>query len=142
MGESMSAGLFRLSGTVERDPRIDAVFALGDAALGALGRRWFECMRRLGPDVREVFHDGLATACIADAPFAAVGVFTRHVNVAFFQGATLPDPARLLRGTGVRMRHVKVPPGEDIDAAALEALIVAAYEDMRARVGRADDGET
>jgi hypothetical protein len=32
------------------------------------------------------------------------------------------------------MRHVRLPAGEDIDEDALEALIVAAYEDMKARV--------
>lgn len=32
------------------------------------------------------------------------------------------------------MRHVKLGPGREVDAAALEKLIGTAYEDMRARV--------
>jgi hypothetical protein len=32
------------------------------------------------------------------------------VNVGFFHGATLPDPARLLQGTGKFKRHVKLRP--------------------------------
>ena len=39
--------------------------------------------------------------------FAYVNVFRDHVNVGFFHGAFLSDPAGLLEGTGKRMRHVK-----------------------------------
>jgi hypothetical protein len=56
------------------------------------------------------------------------------VNVGFFQGAALPDPARLLQGTGKRMRHVKLRPGTAIDAASLRKLIEMAYSDIKARV--------
>lgn len=61
-------------------------------------------------------------------------VYTAHINVGFFRGVDLPDPSGLLEGTGRIMRHVKLRPGAAIDAAALSALITAAYADMRARV--------
>ena len=79
-------------------------------------------------------HDGLATACVDDAPFAYVGVFTAHVNVGFFHGAGLPDPASLLEGTGRHMRHVKLTAGATCNESALEALITAAYNDIRMRL--------
>ena len=79
-------------------------------------------------------HDGYATACVEDAPFAYVGVFRDHVNVGFFHGAALPDPEGLLQGTGKSMRHVKVKPGLDLDRSALDALIAAAYLDIIARL--------
>ena len=63
-----------------------------------------------------------------------VNVFTSHVNVGFFHGAALPDPARLLQGTGKFMRHVKLRPGTATNAAALSRLIDAAYSDIKARV--------
>ena len=91
-------------------------------------------MRRCGPDVRELMHDGLATACVGDAPFAYVGVFTQHINVGFFHGASLPDRAALLEGAGRHMRHVKIRPGPAFDELALEALITAAYSDVRTRL--------
>ena len=49
-------------------------------------------------------------------------------------GAELNDPTGLLVGSGKRMRHVKVKPGVDLDSAALAALIVAAYEDIKLRL--------
>jgi hypothetical protein len=91
-------------------------------------------MRSCGADVRELMHDGLATACVGDAPFAYVGVFTAHVNVGFFHGAGLPDRAKLLLGSGRHMRHVKLRPGVAFDESALEALVTAAYADVRMRV--------
>ena len=79
-------------------------------------------------------HDGYPTVCVEDAPFAYVGAFRAHVNVGFFHGAELPDPASLLQGTGKYMRHVKIKPGSALDGASLEALINSAYRDIVARL--------
>ena len=57
-----------------------------------------------------------------------------HVNVGFFHGVALPDPARLLQGAGKFMRHVKLRPGTPINVTALSRLIDAAYSDIKARV--------
>jgi hypothetical protein len=79
-------------------------------------------------------HDGCPVVCLGDAPFGYVNVFTSHVNVGFFHGASLSDPARLLQGTGKFMRHVKLRPGTAVNAAALSRLIDLAYSDIKARV--------
>ncbi len=126
--------LFRLNGAVERDPAIDAWMKAHAGELGVIAHQWFEVMRKCGDEVRELLHDGCPTACLGDVPFAYVNVFTSHVNVGFFQGASLPDPARLLQGTGKFMRHVKLKPGTPTNAAALRRLIDAAYEDIKERV--------
>jgi len=126
--------LLRFSGAVERDPAIAKWLDSHAGEPGAIARTWFECMRRCGTDVRELMHDGFATVCVADAPFAYVGVFTAHVNVGFFHGTALPDSAGLLLGTGKYMRHVKIKPGLAHDDASLEALIASAYRDIVARL--------
>lgn len=126
--------LFRLNGTVERDPEIDRWLKEHRGELGAMARKWFEVMRRCGDEVREVLHDGCPTACLGDAAFGYVNVFTAHANVGFFQGSVLPDPSGLLQGTGKFMRHVKLKPGTAVDAAALSRLIEVAYADIKARV--------
>jgi hypothetical protein len=126
--------ILRLTGAVQRDPAIDAWLDTRIPELGAIARRWFSRMRECGDDVRELVHDGHPTACIGDAPFAYVGVFSAHVNVGFFNGAELDDPARLLEGSGRRMRHVKLRPGADVDAAALGALIAASYQQLWMRL--------
>ncbi len=102
--------------------------------MGAIAQRWFEVMRRCGDEVRELLHDGCPVACLGDAPFGYVNVFTSHVNVGFFHGAALRDPARLLEGTGKFMRHVKLRPGTAANTAELSRLIHAAYADIKDRV--------
>jgi hypothetical protein len=125
--------IFRLSGSLERDPAISAWMNEHSGELGAIARHWFALMRSCGDDVREVLHDGAPTACVADAAFAYVNAFKAHVNVGFFRGAELADPEGLLEGTGKYMRHVKLRPDGGIDAKALTRLIRLAYADMKRR---------
>jgi hypothetical protein len=126
--------LLRFDGTVERDPAIDAWLNERSGALGTMAREWFEVMRACGDEVREVLHDGCPVACLGDVPFGYVNVFTAHVNVGFFQGAGLPDPERLLQGTGKFMRHVKLRLDTPVNSGALSSLIEDAYADIKARV--------
>jgi hypothetical protein len=118
---------------VRRDASVDAWFSRPDDEMRRLAQPWFEEMRGCGADVRELLNDGHPIACVGDAAFGYVNAFTAHVNVGFFYGAALDDPAGLLQGTGKRMRHVKLPWGQPVNAGALSALIAAAYGDMRLR---------
>jgi hypothetical protein len=127
--------LFRLPSAVHRDPRIEAWFSDLANPHRLMVRPWFERMRACGPDVRELLHDGCPVACVEDAAFAYVNAFKAHGSIGFFQGAELANPAGLLEGEGRRMRHVKLRPGEATDADALSDLILAAYQDMRQRLG-------
>ena len=126
--------LFRISNTVERDPAIDAWMKEQAGELGSIARQWFDIMRRCGDEFRELMHDGCPVACVGDAPFGYVNAFKAHVNVGFFQGAELPDPAGLLEGSGKTMRHVKLRPGAAMNSAALRKLIDEAYSDIKARL--------
>jgi len=126
--------LLRFDGAVERNAAVDAWLSERAGELGAMAREWFEVMRECGDEVRELVHDRCPVACLGDAPFGYVNVFTAHVNVGFFHGAALKDPAGLLAGTGKRMRHVKLRPGTPTNAAALRDLIEGAYRDIKGRV--------
>lgn len=130
----MTSQLFLFPNASPRDPQVDAWLHHQPDSLSALAQHWFAVMRRCGKDVRELLHDGHPTACVGEAAFGYVNAFRAHVNVGFFRGAELDDPAGLLEGTGKFMRHVKLMPGRDVDHAALERLIATAYMDMQARV--------
>lgn len=107
--------------------------------LRPLVKTWFAHMRQCGADVRELMHDGCPTACVDEAAFAYVNAFKDHVNVGFFFGAFLDDPAQLLEGTGKRMRHVKLWPSRGMNDGALGQLIDAAYADIRMRLAKVMD---
>jgi len=126
--------ILRFPSAVPREPAIDAWLGVQRDDLRPLAETWFLRMRQCGSDVRELMHDGCPTACVGDAAFGYVNAFKDHVNVGFFFGALLNDPARLLEGTGKRGCHVKLWPGRDVDAAALAQLVDAAYADIRARL--------
>jgi hypothetical protein len=75
---------------------------------------------------------------VGDAAFGYVNAFSVHVNVGFFYGAMLDDPASLLEGAGKRMRHVKLRWAQQVNAVALSELIAAAYRDIRLRLRSAE----
>jgi hypothetical protein len=137
-GSDLLEKLLLFPSAVRRDPAVDAWFSAPDHELRRMALPWFERMRDCGADVRELLHDNLATACVGDAPFAYVGAFTAHVNVGFFHGAALDDPAGLLEGAGKRMRHVKLRWGRPVKDEALSELIETAYRDIQVRLGSAD----
>ena len=105
-----------------------------DVSLRSIAQKWFRIIQDVGPEVEAIFHDNYPIGCIEDAPFAYVNVYTFHVNVGFFYGAYLPDPAGILEGTGKHMRHVKLRPEIELDELALNILIVAAYKDIKTRL--------
>ena len=119
--------LLRFPSAVKEDPAIENWMHEHSGELGTIAQRWFTALRDCGDDVRELLHDGHPTVCVGDAAFAYVNAFKAHVNVGFFRGAEVADPERLLEGTGRFMRHVKLRPDRDVDAAALMKLIEAAY---------------
>lgn len=124
----------RFLDATKRDPAIDTWLRGLRDDLRPLAETWFAKMRACGDDVCELMHDGCPVACAEDVAFGYVNAFKAHVNVGFFNGASLDDPARLLIGTGKRMRHVKLRPGRELDLAALGDLIDAAYADAKIRL--------
>jgi hypothetical protein len=126
--------LFRFPSAVRHDPAIDAWISAQEQELGAIALAWFTRMRRCGADVRELMHDGCPVACVEDVAYAYVNVFASHVNVGFYLGADLDDPAGMLEGGGKRMRHVKLRPGVERDLTALGYLIEDAYADIKRRI--------
>ncbi|NQD36370.1 DUF1801 domain-containing protein [Permianibacter sp. IMCC34836] len=126
--------LMRFPDAIRHESVIEDWWQQHPEALAVMARYWFAVMRHCGDDVRELLHDGHPTACVADAAFAYVNVFRAHVNVGFFLGAELADPHGLLEGTGKFMRHVKLKPENEVNAAALHLLIETAYRDMQAHL--------
>lgn len=61
---------------------------------------------------------------------------TSWVNLGFFKGAELPDPAGLLEGTGAQLRHVKVRTQDAAEDQALGDLLEAALSERRTALGR------
>ena len=126
--------MFNFPSAVPYSQEVEQWFVDHDGELGLIAQHWFKVLRACGDDVRVLLHDGQPTACIGETAFAYVDAFKSHVNVGFFGGAELQDPAGLLEGTGKFMRHVKIKPNKPIDAQRLQGLIGVAYAEMKAHI--------
>ena len=89
-----------------------------------------ELVLRLVPKAEEKVHRPWKTIAYGlSRKFCAISPYTSWVNLHFHEGASLPDPAGLLEGTGKSARHVKITSPTDLERRALVGLIRAAsYE--------------
>lgn len=56
----------------------------------------------------------------------SIAVYSKWVNVYFFEGDTLPDPEGLLQGTGSMVRSIRVTDAAELDRPAVKALMAEA----------------
>ena len=89
------------------------------------------------PDAVEVVRlgDGAASYGVGPKKMSEAHVYVMplrdRVNLGFYHGVALPDPAGLLEGTGKRLRHVKVRSVADARRPEIAALIAAALAERR-----------
>ena len=58
----------------------------------------------------------------------SIGVYSKWINLYFFEGNTLPDPDRLLQGEGSIVRHIRLTSADDLDRPAVKALMAEALK--------------
>jgi hypothetical protein len=58
--------------------------------------------------------------------FCYISAQKDDINLGFYYGAELPDPERLLQGTGKLLRHVKIREPKAVRSPALRRLLKAA----------------
>ena len=57
-----------------------------------------------------------------------ITLFKAHINIMLAQGASLPDPQGLLKGTGKLARHIKITQLADLKNSEARALLQNAYQ--------------
>ena len=62
----------------------------------------------------------------ASSVINSIAVYSRWINLYFFEGDTLPDPAGLLQGSGTTVRSLRLTSASDLDRPAVKALVAAA----------------
>lgn len=62
----------------------------------------------------------------SNGPLCCFMVGKEHVTFAFMRGAALPDPEKLLEGTGKGVRHVKLRSVADVNKPGVKKLVVEA----------------
>ncbi len=78
---------------------------------------------------------------VCDAYNAVSAAYSSHVNLGFNLGAELPDPFGVLRGSGARIRHIRIDDPADLRASPLAALLRAAAIEGRTLTAGQRPGE-
>jgi hypothetical protein len=69
----------------------------------------------------------------SNGPFAYLKPFPITTNFGFWRGSDLVDPDDLLDGDGIRMRHLRIVPGDPLPEDAIRAWVTQAIELNRAK---------
>ena len=98
------------------------------------GRAALARMRKLVPGAVQFVYDNWNGLVVGFGPTArpseavvSIIMLPDHVSLCFIQNApSLPDPQRLLKGSGNVVRHIRLSSARDLDSPAIRALIKAA----------------
>jgi hypothetical protein len=104
------------------EPRVAA------SARAALAR-----LRKRLPGAIELVYDNYNALAIGFGPsetaseaIFSIAVYPRWVSLFFLQGAKLPDPDKVLRGSGTRVRHIVLTEPLVLEKPAIKRLIALA----------------
>jgi hypothetical protein len=120
--------------------QLDGFISRYSPVVAAEGRAALAKMRRLVPGAVELVYDNYNWLVVGFCPSERASdavlslVFTpRWITLCFLQkGPELSDPNGLLRGSGKRVRNVRLESAKDLDKPAVRSLIKEAL--VRARV--------
>jgi hypothetical protein len=103
-----------------------------------------ERMRRRLPTANELFYDNYNFLVIGYGPsedpldaFVSIAAAANGVSLMFLRGAALPDPHKLLRGSGKLNRSLKIQSAADLDRPEIDALISEAAATLRVPLPKA-----
>ena len=115
------------------EQRLAAFLEAYTPAIAKQARAALAKLRKRMPGAVELVYDNYnalaiafaTTERLADAVFS-ITLYPRYVSLLFTHGRGLPDPRKLLRGSGARIRHVVLDDASTLDDPAVRALIDAA----------------
>jgi len=100
-------------------------------------------LRHLLPGAVELVYDKRRGMVVGFCPdehasnaINSIAVYSKWINLYFFEGDTLPDPEGLLRGTGNMVRSIRITSAEDLDRPAVKALMAEALKRAHPKLDR------
>ena len=106
-------------------------------------------LRRRYPTAIELVYDNYNALAIGYSPtektsdvYFSLAVYARGVNLYFMYGRSLPDPHKLLQGSGNQGAFVRLDDISTLNKPAVKALMVAAIKDSHQPLPRSGKGYT
>ena len=114
---------------------LDAIIARRSPEMAKLTKAVLAKLRPRFPGAVEMVYDKKNSLVIGFCPderpsnvITSMAVYTKWINLYFFEGDDLPDSEGLLQGTGAIVRHIRLDGAADLDRPAVKALIAAALK--------------
>lgn len=114
----------------------EAMLATATPEVAALARQARALIQDVMPTVVEVVWVSQRISGYGVGPkkmseqYCYIAPFKNRINLGFYYGADLPDPQKLLEGTGQNLRHVKISRPEQLADPAVYDLVVAASKHL------------
>lgn len=115
--------------------QLSSFLAKFDPRIAASARTALSRLRKKLPGAIEVVYDNYNALAIAFGPsdraseaIFSIAVFPRWVSLFFLQGAKLPDPDKVLKGSGTQVRHIVLTDLIILDQPAVKKLMALALK--------------
>jgi hypothetical protein len=129
------------------EEQLAAFIAKYTPEIGALAREALAKMRARLPGAIELVYDNYNALAIGFSPterasdvIFSITLYPRWVSLFFLRGADLPDPQKLLKGSGKQVRHIVLETAADLDKPAIKALMECALERSAKTLDSANPG--
>jgi hypothetical protein len=117
--------------------QLDSFIAKFTPEVAGMAQKAFAWMRRKYPRATVLVYDNYnalaigfgSTERVSDIVFS-IALYPRWVSFFFFHGASLPDPAKRLKGSGNQVRYFVIDRIEVLEEPAVLALMDAAVDNM------------
>jgi len=129
------------------ESQLDAFLDKYTPAIATLARACLAKMRARLPGAVQLVYDNYNALAIGFGPSEraseavfSIALYPRWVTLFFLQGAGLPDPRRILKGSGKVVRHIVLASAADLDQPAIQDLMAQALERAEAGLDPAAPG--
>jgi hypothetical protein len=117
------------------DAQLTAIIDRRPPEMAKLTKAVLAKVRQRLPGAVEMVYDkknslviGFCAAARASNVINSIAVYSKWINLYFFEGDTLPDPEGLLQGSGSMVRSIRVIDAAELDRPAVKALMAAAVK--------------
>jgi hypothetical protein len=131
------------------EKQVASFLAKFDPAMEKLIRSIRAALRRRFPTAIELVYDNYNFFVIGYSPtprpsdyIVSLAANSKGVGLSFNHGATLPDPHKLLLGSGKQNRFIRMPNAAELAKPEVEALLAAAVAQASAPLPGGTRGET
>ncbi|MFN0125047.1 MAG: hypothetical protein ACKV2V_31475 [Blastocatellia bacterium] len=115
--------------------------------IAARARACLARMRVRLPGAVELVYDNYNALAIGFGPHEKRGdilfsitLYPRWVSLFFMYGAGLPDPEKVLKGSGSQVRHIVIDDPADLDKPAVQALLAEAIRRADVQIDETQSG--